>query len=33
MALIDVGNGGLDVLVGRFIGILRGFRASVFFWI
>jgi hypothetical protein len=33
MALLDVGNGGLDVLVGRGVGILRGFRASVFFWI
>jgi hypothetical protein len=29
MALLDVGNGGLDVFVGRFVGILRGFRASV----
>jgi hypothetical protein len=25
MALLDVGNGGLDVLVGRGVGILRGF--------
>jgi uncharacterized membrane protein required for colicin V production len=27
MALLDVGNGGLDVLVGRGVGILRGFSA------
>jgi hypothetical protein len=32
MALLDVGNSLLDVLVGRRVGILRGFRPSGFFW-
>jgi hypothetical protein len=32
VALLDVGNGLLDVLVGRRVGILCGFRASGIFW-
>ena len=32
MALLDVGNGLLDVLVGRRVGVGCGFRPSGFFW-